>query len=61
MGPGRVVVYRDGKRIAGRWQRDAPGDVTRYYDAAGREIPLGPGGPTWVELVPQNLAVDDGP
>jgi hypothetical protein len=59
IGSGRVVVYRDGKRIVGRWQRNAPGDVTRYYDAAGREIPLGPGGPTWVELVPQNLAVDD--
>ena len=62
IGTGRVAIYRDGKRIAGWWRRDASNLVTRYYEErTGREIPLGPGGPTWVQLVPLKMAIGDTP
>lgn len=52
VGQGAVSVLRDGKRVDGTWKRDSAGQGTRFVDAAGADIPLTPGGATWVLLVP---------
>jgi hypothetical protein len=50
VGSGRVVVFRDGKRIAGTWHRPRAADGTQLLDPAGKPIPLAPGG-AWFVLV----------
>jgi hypothetical protein len=50
LGSGSVTVLRDGKRLTGTWKRAGYG-ATRFYNAAGRQIPLHPGR-TLVLLVP---------
>jgi len=57
VGSGKAWVFRNGRVIAGRWVRDAQGDLTRFENKAGDEIPLAPG-PTWVELVPTSVPVE---
>ena len=49
VGSGPAVVLRDGRVIPGRWVRPKAGAPTRYYDAAGKQITLRPGG-AWVLL-----------
>ncbi len=48
-GRGRVVIFRDGRRLTGTWQRAGRSKPLRFTDAAGRDIPLAPGR-TWVLL-----------
>jgi hypothetical protein len=50
VGSGRVVVFRDGRRIDGRWNRPKAADGTNLVDTHGRPIPLAPGG-AWFVLV----------
>jgi len=50
VGTGRVVVFRDGKRITGTWSRDAVSDGTALKTSDGQTIPLSPGG-AWFVLV----------
>lgn len=50
IGKGGVVVFRDGKRIYGTWQRKHYTGVTRFADSKGKPIFLRPGG-AWVVLV----------
>jgi Protein of unknown function (DUF3048) N-terminal domain/Protein of unknown function (DUF3048) C-terminal domain len=57
VGSGKAWVFRNGRVIAGRWVRDAEGDITRFENKAGDEIPLAPG-PTWIELVPTAVPVE---
>lgn len=52
VGQGPVTVLRDGKRIDGTWTRADRASGTRFVDAAGADIPLSPGGATWVLLAP---------
>lgn len=52
VGQGPVTVLRDGKRIDGTWMRADRAGGTRFVDAAGADIPLALGGPTWVLLAP---------
>jgi hypothetical protein len=40
VGSGKALVFRDGKVIAGTWQKPSASELTRFYDAAGREITL---------------------
>ena len=40
IGSGRAIVFRDGKVIEGKWVKTNDGDLTRFYDAAGKEIYL---------------------
>jgi len=49
VGSGRVVLFRDGKRVEGRWSRPDIGSPTTYTDAAGKPLLLAPGG-TFVAL-----------
>jgi hypothetical protein len=58
-GSGKAFVFRDGRMIVGRWQRDSLKDVTRFVARSGEEIALAPGS-TWVELFPSTLSVETG-
>lgn len=49
VGEGDVWVFTGGKVIQGRWVRPSVSQVTRYIDAAGKEIKL-TAGRTWIEL-----------
>ena len=59
LGTGRAVVYSDGQRIEGTWQRANPTDPFTLVDAGGAPILLAPGR-TWVELVDTNNNLTDG-
>lgn len=50
IGSGRVVLFRDGKRIEGTWHRASIGAPTTFADAAGNPLLFAPGG-TIVALV----------
>jgi hypothetical protein len=50
VGSGRVVLFRNGKRVAGTWSRPSLGAPTTYKDAAGKPLLFAPGG-TFVALV----------
>lgn len=50
VGSGRVVLFRDGKRIEGKWSRPSVGAPTAFTDAAGKPLLFAPGG-TFVALV----------
>jgi hypothetical protein len=52
IGTGRAVVFRGGQRYDGTWARPTRGVGTHFLTAAGGDIPLRPGGQTWVLLVP---------
>lgn len=48
VGTGRVVVFRDGRRIEGRWSRPSAADGTQLTDRHGKPIALSPGGAWFV-------------
>jgi hypothetical protein len=50
IGTGRVVLFRNGKRIVGTWSRPSTGARTTFKDAAGKPLLFAPGG-TFVALV----------
>jgi hypothetical protein len=50
-GSGRAWVLRDGRRIAGRWERPSLEDVTSFVTKGGEEIALAPGR-TFIQLIP---------
>jgi Protein of unknown function (DUF3048) N-terminal domain/Protein of unknown function (DUF3048) C-terminal domain len=55
VGSGDLFVFRNGKVIQGRWDRDEESDKTQLLDRKGEEILLAPG-QTWVELFPDDPA-----
>jgi Protein of unknown function (DUF3048) C-terminal domain len=50
VGSGRVVLFREGKRLEGTWSRPTLSAPTTFTDAAGKRLLLAPGG-TFVTLV----------
>lgn len=52
-GTGEADVFVAGKHIKATWKRPKLDDITKYYDASGKEIELQPGN-TWVQVVPSN-------
>jgi len=44
IGSGKVVLYRNGKQITGRWSRPSAGAATTFTDAAGKPLTFAPGG-----------------
>jgi hypothetical protein len=56
-GKGQVWILRDGRVIAGRWERPTLGQATRFVARNGDEIALRPG-TTWIELVPDDVEPD---
>lgn len=49
VGSGRVVLFRNGRRIEGKWSRASVGAPTTFTDAAGKPLLFAPGG-TFVAL-----------
>lgn len=56
-GKGKAYIFRDGRMIAGRWERSTLQDLTTFVTKSGDEIALAPG-TTWVELLPNAIAVE---
>jgi hypothetical protein len=50
IGTGKVVIYRDGRRLVGTWTRPNATSGTTFTDANGKPLPLELGG-EWVVLV----------
>jgi len=50
IGSGRAIVFRDGKVVEGKWVKTSDGDLTRFYDTAGKEISL-VRGRTFIQVV----------
>jgi hypothetical protein len=50
-GTGPAILFRDGKRYDGTWQRINRGDMLTLYDAAGEALPLQIGN-TWFQVIP---------
>ena len=44
VGSGRVVLFRDGRRIEGKWSRPTAGAPTKFTDSRGAPLLLAPGG-----------------
>lgn len=55
-GSGRAIVFRDGQAFEGTWQSNSRGDIPRFVDGAGNEIPLKPGR-SWISIVPTDYTV----
>jgi hypothetical protein len=49
VGKGAVTIYRDGRKIEGRWKRTKASARLHFTDKSGKPIPLKPG-QTWVAL-----------
>ena len=56
-GSNRAILFRDGLAFAGRWQSLTRGDLPRFFDQSGREIPLKPG-QTWISIVPEHYVIE---
>ena len=56
IGSGKAYILRGGRMSAGTWERPTVGDVTKFLNRNGEEIPLLPGN-TWVELVPSTVDI----
>ena len=52
-GSGRAVLFRDGRAIKGRWERDSVDEPVRFVTKEGEEMLLAEGN-TWIELVPSD-------
>src|SRR4030042_2673715 len=55
-GSGDVIVFKDGKAIAGKWKKANRASRTRFYDNKGKEISLNRG-QIWVGAVPTGSPV----
>ncbi|MDQ1721822.1 MAG: hypothetical protein QOI26_1556 [Pseudonocardiales bacterium] len=44
VGSGRVVLFRNGHRIEGKWSRPSAGGPTKFTDLKGKPLLLAPGG-----------------
>lgn len=56
VGSGRVVLFRGGHRIEGKWSRPSAGAPTRFTDLKGKPLLLAPGG-AYVLLVADGAPV----
>lgn len=57
VGGGAAIIFQDGVRIDGSWEKSARGERTKFYDTTGAEIKFNPG-VTWVEVVPIGTEVE---
>lgn len=55
-GTGKADIFVGGKHIKATWKHPSEKDITRYYDASGKEVTLLPGN-TWVQEVPSDGGV----
>ncbi|MFH1193865.1 MAG: DUF3048 domain-containing protein [bacterium] len=50
IGGGNALIFQDGKKIEGKWEKKDQGSRLRFYDGSGKEIEFDRG-TTWVEVV----------
>jgi hypothetical protein len=55
-GSGGAIVFRDGQAFAGSWRSESRGDLPRFFDQNGAEVPLKPG-KSWISVVPPSYTV----
>lgn len=53
VGSGRAMLFRDGRAIAGRWERDDVADPVTFTTRSGDEMTFAPGS-IWIHLVPSD-------
>ena len=58
-GSGRAVLFRDGRAIKGRWERDSVDEPVRFVTKDGEDMVLAEGN-TWIELVPSDKGAAKG-
>lgn len=56
IGSGKAIVFHDGHVWQGTWRKSDTGDLTRFYDASGNEVPL-VRGRIFVQVVPTGTNV----
>jgi hypothetical protein len=56
VGSGKALVFRDGHVIKATWKKPSRSALTRFYDAAGKEISL-VRGPLFIQVVPTGAKV----
>ena len=56
VGSGKALVFRDGRVIPATWKKPSRFTLTRFYDAAGAEIPL-VRGRIFIQVVPAGTKV----
>lgn len=57
IGEGEAIVFQDGLRIDGTWEKEEKGGRTKFCDSAGVQIKFNPG-VTWVEVIPIGTDVE---
>ncbi|MCB0116665.1 MAG: DUF3048 domain-containing protein [Caldilineaceae bacterium] len=55
-GSGKAIVVRNGLAFEGIWRSQTRGDLPRFFDLSGNEIPL-QAGKTWISVVPETYVV----
>ena len=55
-GSGRALIFRNGLGYEGTWQSNSGGDMPRFFDGEGQEIPL-KAGKSWISVVPLTYAI----
>ena len=50
IGSGNALVFQDGKKTEGVWEKKSANEMLRFYDKNGKEIEFNRG-TTWVEAV----------
>ncbi len=55
-GSGKALLFRNGVGFEGTWQSTSRGDMPRFFNSQGEEIPLKPG-KSWISVVPLTYAV----
>ncbi len=40
IGSGLALFFREGRVVRGTWRKGSEGDLTRFYDPSGSELPL---------------------
>lgn len=56
IGSGKALVFREGRAWKATWRKGSVGEITRLFDAAGKEIPL-VRGRTFFQVVPTGTKV----
>jgi len=56
VGNGNAVIFQDGRKIEGSWEKKSQSTMLRFYNASGKEIEFNRG-TTWIEAVASLSAV----
>jgi len=55
-GSGQSIVFRDGQAFVGTWSSNGSGDLPRFFDQSGYEVPL-KAGKTWISVVQPHYTI----